>query len=250
MSAIYLKLFLLALVSVAFVLLAPVRKGAGQSETYLGKLKIVAKRSPQDFVPDGDLSKKVWKDAEVVRIDQNARGPERFPEFESRVAGLWTDRYVYFAFWNPYRVLNIYEGESPEKERWELWQRDVVEVFINPQPERFNHYYEFEVAPNNQWIDLVIDLTKKPFNDAKWDSGFEHATRIDDKNLVWTCEMRIPVAVMEVQQMKPDTEWRLNFYRADGPGADSQRRFMTWSPLPKRASFHQPASFSIIRFVK
>ena len=48
--------------------------------------------------------------------------------------------------------------------------------FSNPQPERITHYYEFEVAPNNQWIDLEIEKTKTPFNDAAWNSGFSHAT--------------------------------------------------------------------------
>jgi hypothetical protein len=52
--------------------------------------------------------------------------------------------------------------------------------------------------------------------------------------------------------MKPGMEWRINLYRADGKGGDSQRRFLSWSPLPPgtKLSFHQPASFGIIRFVK
>ena len=53
----------------------------------------------------------------------------------------------------------------------------VLPNFVNPEPARVNHYYEFEVAPNNQWIDLEIDKDKTPFNDAKWNSGFDHATR-------------------------------------------------------------------------
>jgi hypothetical protein len=33
-----------------------------------------------------------------------------------------------------YHALNVSEGEAA-KERWELWNRDVAEVFLNPQPE-------------------------------------------------------------------------------------------------------------------
>jgi len=218
---------------------------------YVSNLKMTSKFSPEDFVPDGNLQKKVWQDAERVRFDRDALGRKQFPESETQVASIWTATYVYLAYWCKYSTLNIYEGEDTAKERWELWNRDVVEAFINPQPERFNHYYEFEVAPNNQWIDLEIDLEKTPFNDAAWDSHFEHATRIDKQNHLWTCEMRIPVTMMGARLLEPGAEWRLNLYRADGPGDDTQRRFLSWSPLPgEKLTFHQPASFGIIRFVQ
>ena len=55
---------------------------------------------------------------------------------KTRVAVVWSDRYIYFAFSGHYESLNVYEGEDIAKERWELWNRDVVEVFANPQPER------------------------------------------------------------------------------------------------------------------
>ena len=55
---------------------------------------------------------------------------------------------------------------------WQLWDKDVVEVFINPFPGQINTYFEFEVAPNNQWIDLAINLDNEPVLDVNWDSGF------------------------------------------------------------------------------
>ncbi len=219
------------------------------AERYAGKLRIVARFLPKEFVPDGDLSKPVWKAATQVRFDKDALGRKSYPESETRVACLWSDGFVYFAYWCKYSTLNIYEGEDITKERWELWNRDVVEVFINPEPERFYHYYEFEVSPNNMWIDLEIDLQKKPFNSAAWNSGFEHATRIDAATHVWTCEMRIPAASMGVREIKANSEWRLNFYRADGPGSDEMRRFLSWNVLPtEKLSFHQPASFGFVQF--
>jgi hypothetical protein len=225
---------------------------AQKPSPYAGNLTITSKLSDQDFVPDGDLSKKAWQKAEYVRFDQEALSRKIHPEVETRVASLWTARYLYFAFSSKYSVLNVFEGEQSAKEKWGLWDRDVVEVFINPNPERFNHYYEFEVSPNNQWIDLEIDLGKRPFNDAAWDSHFEHATRLDEGGHVWTCEMRIPTSALLVQLMSPGMEWRINLYRAEGRGGDSQRRFLSWSPLPPgtKLSFHQPASFGIIRFLK
>ena len=226
--------------------------GRAMTETspYTSNVRIDSRFSSDDFVPDGNLGKKVWRKAEWVKFDHHMSGRRAFPEAETKVASFWTASQVYFAFWCRYTNLNIYEGEDPNKERWELWNRDVVEVFINPQPERVNHYYEFEVSPNNQWIDLEIDKDKDPFNDASWDSRFEHATRIDRQKRVWTCEMRIPLRSLGVPAINPNSEWRLNFYRADGPGDDSQRRFISWSTIPEGTSFHVPTRFGRIGFVK
>ncbi len=221
-----------------------------EASPYSSSLQIHSKFSPEGFVPNGNLDKGVWQKAERVRFDHDWAGRKTFPEAETQVASFWTATHLYVAFWCKYTTLNVYEGEDPAKERWELWNRDVVEVFVNPQPERVNHYYEFEVAPNNQWIDLEIMLEKQSY-DAKWESHFEHATRVDPKKHTWTCEMRIPVSPMNVAVMPPNEEWRINFYRADGPGDDTVRRFLAWSPtLGEKADFHVPTRFGIIRFVK
>ncbi len=219
---------------------------------YTSNIQVKSKFSPVNFVPDGNLRKKVWEKAEWIQFDHDMSGRTAYPQAQTKVASFWTATSVYFAFWCKYSTLNTYEGENPAKERWELWNRDVVEVFVNPQPERVNHYYEFEVAPNNQWIDLEIDKDKVPFNDAAWDSHFDHATQVDPKSHVWTCEMRIPIKSITPGGLKirPDSEWRINFYRADGPGDDTQRRFLAWSTIPEGQTFHVPTRFGIIRFVK
>lgn len=217
---------------------------------YTSDVRITARRAAQDFVPDGDLSKPAWRETEWVTFEHDMAGKRAYPQSETRVASLWTPVHVYFAFRCKYATLNVYQGEDPARERWELWNRDVVEVFINPQPQRVNHYYEFEVAPNNQWIDLEIDKDKDPFNNAAWDSRFEHATRVNAEGHVWSCEMRIPVKAMGEESVRPDAEWRVNCYRADGKGTDAQRRFLSWSTIPQGNTFHVPTRFGIIRFVK
>jgi Carbohydrate-binding family 9 len=197
------------------------------------------------------LDKRAWSTAETVRFDQAAFSRKVYPESETMVASCWTPGYLYLAFSSKYQNLNTYQGEDVAVERWQLWEKDVVEAFINPQPEQSSHYYEFEVAPNNQWIDLEIDLNRNPFIDSRWNSDFTHATRIDAMQNIWTAEMRIPVRSMKVERILPNTEWRINFYRADGLGNDQERRMLSWSPLPlnlPQNSFHQPASFGILRF--
>ena len=227
------------------------QSGPGQNDnSYLSSSETVATYSPNDFTPDGDLSKAVWKRAKWVEFDHDPTGKTEHPAIKTRVAALWSDRYIYFAFSGHFESLNVYEGEDISKERWELWNRDVVEVFLNPRPERITHYYEFEVAPNNQWIDLEIEKTKTPFNDASWNSGFEHATKIDEKNHLWLTEMRIPLSAVGVQKIHDGDQWRVNFFRAAGHGGDEKRTFLAWSSIPQGGTFHVPNRFGILRFVK
>ena len=226
-------------------------KPMSASSPYTSSLQTTAQFSREDFSPDGNLEKPAWRKAQWVTFSHDAFSPKSYPVSETAVASSWTAAYVYFAFRCKYATLNVYEGEDPAKEKWELWNRDVVEVFANPEPQRVNHYYEFEVSPNNLWIDLEIDLDKIPFNDSAWNSGFEHATRVDAAKHLWSCEMRIPLRSMNVPRLEANAEWRVNFFRADGPGSDAQRRFLSWSPVrSEKHSFHVPTSFGVIRFVK
>lgn len=248
-----------ALCSLVLLALFPASPGSSQGlpdhakplTRYVSHLRTESKFSSDDFVPDGLLDKAVWRRAVWKSFDRDAFDSKRFPQSKTEAASFWTTRYVYFAFRCEYTTLNVYQGEDPAPKRWELWNRDVVEVFANPDPERVNHYYEFEVAPNNQWIDLEIDLDKTPFNDASWNSGFEHATRVDAGRHQWTCEMRIPVRALGVDALRPNADWRINFFRADGPSDGPQRRLLSWSPIRgAKRTFHAPANFGLVRFVK
>ena len=213
---------------------------------------IFSEFSAVDVVPDGNLDKDFWTGTKRIQFDEAGFSRTRHTEARTLVASRWTRQYLYLAYWCHYQNLNIYEGEDPAHERWQLWEKDVVEAFINPTPDRPSHYYEFEIAPNNQWLDLEIDLTQHPFNNEKWNSGFLHETRVDAPQHVWTVEMRIPIASMAAAAAHPMTEWRVNFYRCDGAESGASRRMLSWGALPLKLperSFHQPDSFGTIRFI-
>lgn len=212
---------------------------------------IVSKFSSRNIHPNGKLDKSFWSSVPRVSFDQAAFARTPYPKLGTQVASRWTRDYLYLAFWCRYQTLNVFEGEDPRPERWGLWEKDVVEAFIEPDPKRPFHYFEFEVAPTNQWIDLEINLKKNPFNNAKWNSGFEHATRVDAARHLWTSEWRIPLASLTGGSgIMPTGEWRINFYRSDG--AAPHRRALSWGAIPRQLpknSFHQPESFGILRFV-
>jgi hypothetical protein len=212
---------------------------------------LVSKFVEADSKPDGDLAKPMWSDDDRASFDQAAFSDEHYPEFKTSIASRWTAEFLYLAFWCPYRTLTVYEGEDIAIKRTRLWERDVVEAFIHTDSQSLAHYYEFEVAPNNQWLDVEIDLARKPFNNEQWNSGFEHATRVDAVKRVWTVEMRIPVCSMGVASLRRGMEWKANFFRSDGAGEDSARRMMSWGRLPIRVpggTYHQPDSFGFLRF--
>ena len=218
--------------------------------SYTSDSKAQATHSKEDFAVDGDLSKKIWQKAAWFEYDHNPAGNQHYPNVRTRGAVVWTKANVYIAFECHYESLNVYQGEDVKEERWELWNKDVAEVFLNPQTDHVNHYYEFEIAPNNQWIDLEIDKDKTPFNDANWNSGYDHATRVDEKKQVWTAELRIPASSMKVNEINAGMQWRANFFRAAGQGGDEGRQFMTWSTIPDSKTFHVPTRFGILEFVE
>jgi hypothetical protein len=228
--------------------------GATEEEAnpYTSNLRITSKFSQEDFVPDGKLEKKVWRRAKRVSFNRDWSGREEFPRVETHVASLWTATSVYFAFWCTYTNLSVFEGEDPAKERWRLWERDVVEVYLHPRPEVLKHYYEFQVSPNNQWADLQIDLNKTPHYDLSWSSYFQHATRVDTAKHIWSCEIRIPLGPMQVSAINPNSGWRMNFYRNTDVGDSRRRRSLAWSPIlgVEKTNFHVPTRFGIIQFLK
>ena len=242
-------LFVGAVVFASFAALSARQAASKSEQAYSSSMEAETTHSSVDFVPDGDLAKPSWKHAKWVEFDNDASGKFHYPELTTRVASIWTETHIYFAFWSRYDSLNIYEGEDPRPERWQLWDRDVVEVFLNPQPERVHHYFEFEVAPNNQWIDLEIDKTKEPFNDPSWNSGFEHATRVDAEDHVWITEMRIPLPAVNAKDPRPGSPWRANFFRAAGKGRDEHRKFLAWSIIPEGKTFHVPTRFGVLKLV-
>ncbi|MEW5974987.1 MAG: carbohydrate-binding family 9-like protein [Acidobacteriota bacterium] len=215
---------------------------------YTTQRRLAVRHLEEDFVPDGCLSKPAWKEALKASLVDNSN-PSRQAVVSTEVAALWSESSLYCAFWCEYEHLNVYSGEDPALERWELWDRDVVEVFVNPFPDRLGTYWEFEVAPNNQWIDLAVHWDKELRADASWDSRFQHATRVNRDQQTWTCEMRIPAAAFGLRRIEAGNSWRINFYRCDGFGDDSQRQFYAWSPTLNQ-TFHVPNRFGIIEFEK
>jgi hypothetical protein len=99
----------------------------------------------------------------------------------------------------------------------------VVEAYIGSDPRNPNRYAEFQVAPSNEKLDLMLNL---PERDFAWSSGFESAVRVDRAARRWTCEMRIPMKSLAAAAPQAGASWRLHFFRCDR----AQKAFLAWSP--------------------
>lgn len=208
--------------------------------------RVIARRLERDYLPDASLSKEAWQGALRLTLVDTELPQRSHPAAKTEASVRWSPEHLYIAFWCHYAELNLYLGEDAGQKRWELWSRDVAEVFLTPFPESLHRYWEFEVAPNNLWIDLAIEKLEAIRLDTGWNSGFAHATCIEEKSKLWSCEMRIPAASLGIRQIERGMEWRINFFRCDGLGDDSQRRFLAWSPT-FHLNFHVPERFGWVR---
>jgi len=124
-----------------------------------------------------------------------------------------------------------------------LWDRDVVEAFIGSGTNHIRRYAEFEVAPTNERLDLMI--TNLPEKDFGWNSRFRSQVHVDERRKVWTCEMQIPIAALSSQEPSVGTSWPLNLYRCDR----ANKAFLGWRPT-LAGSFHTPERFGTLTFVE
>ena len=199
-----------------------------------------AVRVANDFKPDGKLSETVWREAPVGRVESSLKEGAARPELSTTVRALWSDQFLYLGFQAPYRELTVFEPASLKSERFGLWEKDVVEAFVGPDPQRPNHYAEFEVAPTGEKLDVLVDLPDKDF---AWRSGCEAAAKLDRRAKVWTAELRIPLAALASTKPTPGTRWRLNLYRHSA----ADRAFLAWSPTATGTT-HTPERFGWLEF--
>jgi hypothetical protein len=205
-----------------------------------------AHRIGEDFEPDGLLDDPAWKTASPVRVECMLRDGAARPELSTSVRILWSDRYLYLGYECPYTQLTVFEPPLEGRKRFDLkvagvslWDRDVVEAFIGTDAHEIRHYAEFEVAPTNERLDLMI--TKFPEKDFAWRSDFVSAVKVDAASRVWTCEMRIPLAALSDRPPAAGTRWRLNLYRSDR----AHDAFLAWNPTLK-GSAHVPERFGVL----
>lgn len=183
-----------------------------------------------------------WQSAASVIFcsDWQGKNPDELRETKVRV--LWSADTLYLRFECRYRDLYLFENSDPNGRRDQLWDRDVAEAFLQPDPTRERYYREFEVAPNGMWIDLDIF----PGGRADLKSGMKRSVFLDDKAQRWAAELAIPMSAL-TSKFDPKAVWRANFYRVEGKA--EPRAYLSWQPTgTAQPNFHVPAAFGRLRF--
>jgi hypothetical protein len=198
-----------------------------------------------------DEANPMWAAAGRATIVKDCSHDLEYPAVRTEVRGFWTDTDLYLLFRCPYKDLNLFLPPQNNTARVDLWDRDVVEMFLGDDWKNIRHYREFEIAPTGDWIDLAIDLDRQSYDHA-WRSGWKTAARIDRDARVWYAEARIPLRAVTAAKVIPGTRWRMNLYRIEGLGPDPQRHFLCWQPtcVQGRDPNHVPENFGTLVFDK
>ncbi len=130
-----------------------------------------------------------WQSASPVIFSSDWQGKNPDEGRETRLRVLWSKNTLYLRFECRYRELFVFADAEPNGRRDHLWDRDVAEAFLQPDPSKEHNYKEFEVSPNGMWIDLDIF----PGGKADLKSGMQRSVVLDEKSHAWNAELAIPI---------------------------------------------------------
>ncbi len=194
---------------------------------------------------DMDPKSSFWGKAEVASFSKGPRGEEHTQK-PTEVRVKWTKHNLYLLYVSPFEKMYLKPDPQTKKDTDKLWDYDVVELFIGDDFNNIQRYKEYEVSPQNEWVDLDIRKDEKKF-DQKWNSGMQSAVRIDKEQKIWYCVMRVPWKSVTKGQVEAGKKFRVNFYRIeDGP---QDRKYFAWREVGNR-SYHTPEKFGTLELTK
>jgi alpha-galactosidase len=206
--------------------------------------EIVAAYVAREISLDAAHPSPEWKMTSSVNFCSDWQGKNPDPGRATLVRVLWSPATLYVRFDCHYRELHLFSDAAADGRRDHLWDRDVAEVFLQPDPSRPRHYKEFEVSPNGMWIDL--DISPAPRQDLN--SGMKRSVWLDEANHIWAAELAIPMKSL-IGQFDPAAVWRVNFFRIEG--RKEPRAYLAWQPThTPQPNFHVPDAFGHLRFTQ
>lgn len=197
-------------------------------------------------IPVDDFNADFWRRCQSVLINHYWSGERAPVERHAEAQLCWSSEALHVRFLCS-QTEPLVTSADPDTERKTLglWDRDVCEIFLAPDPDNQSHYFEFEAAPTGEWVDLAIRLTPEG-RETEWDfaSGMTVAARVETGQVF--VGMRIPWSDA-IPKPHPGEQWRVNLFRCVGP--ESPNRYLAWQPTRTREpNFHVPEAFGILQF--
>jgi tryptophan-rich sensory protein len=215
----------------------PNSPGSGHISLNAVALQLTEKIDEQGFPPAQS-----WAKANPIQFDHDWKGEHSTPALATEVRLLWTPETLFLRFVAKYQSLNTYTEARSDGWKYQLWDRDVAEVFLQPDSSDPFKYKEFEVGPNGFWIDLDISHGAN----EELHSRLRRRVILNENEKTWTAELAIPMKSL-TSAFDPKRDWRLNFYRVEGQA--EPRFYSAWSPTHTDVpNFHVPSAFGTLSF--
>jgi hypothetical protein len=194
-----------------------------------------------------ELDHPLWMVARPVRIARYWSGEDAPPERHTEARLLWSDEALCIRFVGRQgEPLVVSATPQTEHKTMGLWERDALEIFLTPEMDPSDRYFEFEAAPTGEWLDLSIH--REPEGRVKewqFNSGMSAAGRMAEAEV--TVAMRIPWGSLPGRPKAGDG-WRGNLFRC--VGAVPNRGYLAWQPTKTvQPNFHVPEAFGWLQFL-
>lgn len=207
---------------------------------------VIEARLTDAEVAADELDHQVWSSASPVHLTRYWSGEEAPIARHAEARIVWSRLALCVRFTcRQKEPLVVNATPQTEAKTLGLWERDVCEIFIAPDLNAPERYFEFEAAPTGEWLDLSIHQ-RADGRETLWEfhSGMTAAALISADQII--IAMRIP---WDAMGRVPDAgeRWRANLFRCVGAG--EHRGYLAWrpthTPLP---NFHVPQAFGWINF--
>ncbi len=192
------------------------------------------------------LDHSAWKSAHAIKIDHYWSGEPAPAGRSAEATLLWSDNAIHVRYVCR-QAEPLIASSDPQlaKKTLGLWDRDVCEIFLAPDPNVPERYFEFEAAPTSEWIDLALHTTPdKRETDWEFHSGMTAAARVEPGRVI--IAMRLPWDHW-IHKPQKGERWRANLFRCVGDGPT--RGYLAWQPThTPEPAFHVPSAFGWLRF--
>jgi hypothetical protein len=202
-------------------------------------------RNTAEDLGAGEFAHPEWQRADEAVIDTYWSGADAPAGRHFAVRLLWSETSLYLRFdARQDEPLVVSADLKLAAKTMGLWERDVCELFIAPDAGRPERYFEFEVAPTGEWLDLGISIDgEKRSTDVDYASNMEAAAEIRPRNILMG--IKVPFEAFGLKPSAGET-WAGNIFRCVGSGPE--RGFLAWRPtFTAVPNFHVPSRFG--RFV-
>lgn len=193
-----------------------------------------------------EFDNKTWDKAKEIRIENYWSGEKANAGRHAKAKLLWSSAALYVRF-EAVQSEPLIVSDKPNlmtKTRG-LWDRDVLEIFVAPDKNEPRRYFEFEIAPTGEWIDLgIYQKTDERITDWDYSSGMQSKALIEKDKVTMTLKI-----VWKAFGKTPKTGdvWKGNLFRCVGTG--KTRGYLAWrATKTKEPSFHVPEAFSEFEF--